>query len=139
MNIVICGAKERNTEEDKRKVQELMNRAVVQYPNCVFVTILTHMGIGRFVKEACLEKGPGGQFRFQLIECSVRLYATQLSKSEVQQIYIARNATVFELADITYYFANRDRRGTLEDLVERLQKENRPCRVLLPGDPVELI
>ncbi len=139
MNVVIVGAKDRNTEEDKELVHRLMDAAAKHYPNCVFVTMLTHVGVGKFVKEHCLEKGPHNGFRYQLIECAMRLFAQRFSKNELSAIYIARNATVHELGDVFYYFACPERRGTMEELIERAERDGRPCRVMLPGEDFQLL
>jgi hypothetical protein len=140
MNVVVVGAKERCTEEDRELVNELLEKVAAACPNCVFVTMLTHVGVGKYVKEKCLEKNKQGQFRFQLIECTMRLFARQLSKSDVSSIYIARNATVFELGDAFYYFAGEDRRGTMEELFEqRVIPSGRPYRVFAPGEGITLI
>ena len=139
MKIVIVGAKDRNTDEDKALVEELVDLAAKTYPNCVFVTMLTHEGVGLFVKQKCLEKGSNSNFKFQLIEVNLRLYAKQLSKSEVSQIYLARNATMFELADMLIYLANNDRRGMIEDLVlNRIVPSGRPYIILLPSEKAKL-
>ena len=139
MNVVIVGAKNRDTQEDKDQVLKLLDEAAKHYPNCVFVTMLTHVGVGKFVKERCLEKGARNGFRYQLIECATRLFCQQFSKNELSAIYIARNATVHELGDVFYYFAAEDRRGTMEDLIERAERSGRPCCVMLPGEEFKLL
>jgi hypothetical protein len=136
--VVIVGAKLRDAPEDKAVVCALMELAAKRYPNCCFVTMLTSMGVGSFVKQKCLEKDSLDRFRFQLIECNVRLYASNLSQSESSTIYIARNATVYEMGDVFLYLAMPDRRGPLEDLIDRAVRGERPYRVFLPGDELTL-
>lgn len=137
---MIVGAKERDTDEDRALVGDLMEKAAVYYPGCLFITMLTQVGVGKFVKEKCLEKDGRGDFKFQFVACDVRLFAKNLSKAESAQIYIARNATVFELGQVFYYFASEDRRGTMENLImDRVAPAGLPYKVLLPGDPIELI
>jgi hypothetical protein len=138
MNCVVIGAKDRNTPEDRVLVDELLDKLSDMYPNAIFVTMLTHTGVGRFVKEKCLQKYPDGRFRFQLIACDFRLYAVGLSQSELAQIYLARNASPFELGDCFCYFASQNRKGTMEALVERAQKSGRPFRVFLPSEKITL-
>jgi hypothetical protein len=136
MKIVIVGAKERDTQEDRQLVCDLMDRIASEAPHTTFVAALTHMGVGRFVKDYGLTKNADNCYLFQVIECSVRIYAQALSKSELAQIYLARNATVSELGDMLIYLASEDRRGTCEDLLERFTATKRPTLVLMPGDPV---
>lgn len=136
MKIAIVGSKERDTEEDRQLVASLLEQLVLEAPHSVFVTALSHIGVGKFVRDKCLEKTELGRYRFALIECSVRIYAQSLSKSELSQIYLARNATPFETADMLIYLASEDRRGTMEDLLERFQRAGRPALVLMPGEKI---
>jgi hypothetical protein len=134
MNIAVVGSKERDTEEDRQLVSSLLEQLVLEAPHSVFVTALSHIGVGRFVRDKCLEKDNAGRYRFALIECTVRIYAASLSKSELSQIYLARNATPFETADMLIYLASEDRRGTMEDLLDRFTRAGRPTLVLMPGE-----
>jgi 2-methylaconitate cis-trans-isomerase PrpF len=134
MKIVVVGAKERDTEEDRVFVCDLMDRIASEAPHTTFVTTLTHMGVGKFAKEYGLTKDENNHYKFQLIECSVRIYAQYLSKSELAQVYLARNATVTEMGDMLIYLASEDRRGTCEDLLSRFRAAGRPTLVLMPGD-----
>jgi hypothetical protein len=136
MRICIVGSKERDMPEDRALVHELMERIVGEVPHIVFVTVMTHMGVGKFVRDKCLEKDANGQYRFALIECSVRIHARSLSKTEAAQIYLARNASPFEMSDMMVYFASEDRRGTCEDILERFQVAGRPAVVMMPGDSI---
>src|SRR5215471_12520809 len=117
MKIVIVGAKERSAPSDKKDVETLIELASIGYPDCVIVTAFATGGIGMFVKEKCLEKTQGGQFRFQLIECSMRAYTHTLTRIEYGEACVAMNAMLFELGDCFYHFASPDRRGTLEELI----------------------
>ena len=90
------------------------------------MTTLTHIGVGMFVRQKCMERDHNDQPRYALIECTVRVFARSLSKSELAQIYLARNATPFETSDIMIYLASEDRRGTMEDMLERFQRAARP-------------
>ena len=83
-----------------------------------------------------MEKDDQNNFRYSLIECDVRIYARGMSKPDLAQVYLARNATPFELSDILIYLASEDRRGTMEELLERFLNAHRPAIVLHPGDPL---
>jgi hypothetical protein len=141
MNIVIVGAKERDTPADRELVNELLDELHKKYPGMLVVTMATHMGIGKFVHEKCLERTPGkNEHKFQLCEVDTRILAKYLSKSEVAEIYLSRNATLFELGNMFYYFASASRRGTIEELLDnRVIPSGRPFKVFLPDDPISLI
>lgn len=136
MKIAIVGAKERDTDEDRVLVSALMEQIVAEAPHTVFVAALTHMGVGRYVKEKAIEQDTDGHYKFALIECSVRIFAQGLSKSDLAQIYLARNGTPYELSDMLIYLAAEDRRGTCEELLERFVQAGRPTLILMPGDPI---
>jgi hypothetical protein len=141
MNIVIVGARERTSEEDKLLVCDLVEGINKKYPQTVFVTAYSPEGVGKFVKDKCSERHTAtGEHRFQLVLCDVWLYAKGLTRVEASTIYVARNATLFELGDMFYYLADRSRRGTMEDLINnRVIPASRPYKVLLPGDGLELL
>ena len=140
MKIVIVGARDRDSDADKEAVGALIERAYDKYIDCVIITAFASNGIGQFVKEKCLEKDGGGNFKFQMIECLVRTYTRNLTRVEYGEVCVAMNALLFELGDCFFMFAADDRRGTLEELItERVQPSGRPYRVFLPGDPVQLI
>lgn len=140
MRIVIVGAKERNTDEDRKLVEELIDLCAVTYSNPMFITMLTFDGVGSFVKQKCLQKDSLGRYKHQLAECIVKLYASNQSKAEAAAIYLARNAPCFELGDIFYYFASADRRGSIEVMIEKqLIPSGRPYKIFMPGDPVTLV
>ena len=137
MKVAIVGAKERDTEEDRRVVDKLIEQIAAEAPHTVFVTMMTHLGVGKFVKDKILLRDPGdGHYLYSMIECSVRVYARGMAKPDLVQIYLARNATPFEMSDMLIYLASEDRRGTCEELLERFEKSGRPTLVLGPGDPI---
>jgi hypothetical protein len=136
MRVLIVGAKERDTDEDRRLVAELMDRISAEAPYTLFVSMMTHTGVGRFVKDKALQKSGEGRYAHRMIDCSQRIFAKGLAKSELVELYLARNATPFESSDMLIYLASEDRRGTCEELLERFQKANRPVLVMRPGDPI---
>ena len=134
MNILIVGARERDTEEDRQTVCTLMDRLDAEAPRSTFVSMLTHTGVGRFVKEKCLERDDQGSFRFSFIEFSTRVYSHSQSKSDLSKLYLARNASPFEYGDVLIYLASEDRRGTMEDMLDRFLDAHRPVIILRPGE-----
>jgi hypothetical protein len=139
VNVVIVGAKERNTEADRAVVCKLLELATATYSDVMFVTMWTHTSVGQFVKEEALKKDSHNQFRHQFIDLNLRIYARDVPNAQFVNYYIARNATLFELGDVFIYLANTKRQGTLEDLIQnRVIPSGRPYVVLLPGEPASL-
>lgn len=136
MNICIVGARERDTGEDRQLVGQLVEQIAAEAPHSTFISTLTHVGVGLFVKDKCLEKDVNNNYRFAFIECQVRMYARGLSRSDLSQIYLARNASPFEMSDVLIYLASEDRRGTMEELLERFQRAARPFLILGAGEPL---
>lgn len=137
MKVVIVGAKERDTIEDRDLVCRLVEKIAAEAPRTIFVGSMTHVGVGRFLKDKCLEHDPvSGRYRYVLVDCSVRVFAQGLSKADMSQIFLARNATPLEIGDLLIYLASEDRRGTCEDLVDRFVKAGRPVVILAPGEPL---
>lgn len=134
MYIVIAGARERDTDEDRAYVCALIEQIHREASHTIFIGTLTHTGVGRFVREKCLERDSEGRYRFALIECSVKIFAQGLAKTDLAGIYLARNATPFEMADALIYLASEDRRGTVEELKLRFDRAARPVLVLAPGE-----
>ena len=62
VKIAIVGARERDTEEDRQLVGQLMERLDVEAPRSTFISTLTHIGVGRFVKEKMLGERRPEQF-----------------------------------------------------------------------------
>ena len=140
MNVAVLGGKGRDSDEDRKFVFRLLDECAARYPLCSFVTTMTNIGVGYFVKEKCLEQ-TNGKYRHQLVEVSVRLMgADLLSPDERNTVLLARNATLFKLGDVFYYLANRERRGMMEELIQkRVSPSNRPYKIFLPGEELQLI
>jgi hypothetical protein len=140
MRICIIGAKERDTTADGKYVVELMRAIKARTPSVIFVTMLTHLGIGKYMRDACSVKDPiTKKQEFALIDSTVRIFANNLPRPELAQIFMARNATPYELSDMLYYLASEERRGPMEDLLQRFIDGGRPYKILCPGDPIELL
>ena len=140
MNVVIVGATDRKSIDDRLLVNKLIDLAYRTYPECVFVTTLSHTGVGKFVKDKCMEKTAENANVYQLVECSIRVFATTFSRPETMQVLLAANAALFELGDVFYFFASEDRRGTTEELItKRVIPSGRAYKIFLPGQDVSLV
>jgi hypothetical protein len=138
MTVVIVGGKGRESERDRAQVRKLIELCSEQYPLCTFATTLTTAGVGYFVKEKCLES-TNGKYRYQLIDVNVRsMGANLLNTEERNGVLLTRNATLAEMGDLFYYFGTAERRGMMEDLIQRIEGK-RPYKVFLPDSELELI
>lgn len=139
MRVAIIGAKDRETKDDQKLVDELIDRVAAAAFDVRFVcTNSWQVGIGQFVRTKCTEK-ENGVFKHQVIIFDVRTYTHHLSRQEMAEVYLARNAAILQYADVLYYFSGDERKGTAEDLCEKMQAAGRPVKVFAPGDPITLI
>ena len=139
MRVTIVGSKERSSTQDKEMVEQLIDMVSDSTFDVRFVcTDSWQIGVGQFVRTKCTEK-VRGEFKHQVIIYDVRTYTSHLTKQEIADIYLARNAALFKISDVLYFFSGSDRRGTIEDLVDQMVAAGRPVKVFMPGDKLALI
>ena len=138
MNIVIVGAHNRISSDDRKLVSDLIDGLAEKYSSCLFVTTAHSEGVGKYVREKCLERNVRNEYKYQLAVVNVQLFVSKRSREEVAAIYQTRNATLLELGDVYYYLASDSRTGMMETLINSAEALGRPVKVLLPGDPLEL-
>ena len=136
MNIVIVGGNGRNTQQDRQAVNELVDKLHQKHANCLFVTTAHSDGVGKFVREKCIEKDSRGKFKYQLALINIQLFVSNLPRAEVTALYQARNPAMLEIGDIFYYFANVSRSGMMEDMIAKAVSMNRPAKIFQIGDDV---
>jgi hypothetical protein len=132
MRVAIIGASGRNTPQDRLLVEKLIAELQTKHSGCLFVTTAHSDGVGKFVREKCLEKDAHGQFKYQLALINIQLFVSNLPRAEVAALYQARNPALLEIADVFYYLANSSRTGMLENVIEKAQALNRPVHILMP-------
>ncbi len=138
MNVVIVGAHNRASKDDRKLVSDLIDALAAKYSSCMFVTTAHSEGVGKYVREKCLEKNVRNEYKYQLAVVNVQLFVSKRSREEVAAIYQTRNATLLELGDIYYYLASDSRSGMMETLITSAQELGRPVTVMLPGDPLDV-
>lgn len=139
MNIVIVGAKDRDSVDDQADVLALLNLLEAKYGVFTVITMMSHTGIGKLVKAEANVPKNGRKYRFPFCEADVRVHANDLSRDAMAQIYTARNAMLFEIGDMFYSFPHPQRRAVIDELIDkRVMPANRPYRVFQPGDPIEV-
>ena len=118
MFVIVVGARERKTPADESQVCEVLSRLKTKYGATMVVTSAAcDQGIGSFVKKKCL----GNSTDFRFLEITQRIYA-DLPRSRMIQVFIARNAVLAELGDEFHIFVDPDHHGTMEDLMQRIER-----------------
>lgn len=133
MNVVIVGARKRSEAQDEPLVNKLVDGLIEKYPQLKIISTSCDRGVGKIIKNKCLplgEKNPRAVFRF--IEISLRIYllpGEELTKSEFAQYFMARNATLNEMADEFHILVDGEPRGTMADLLRRVRERGAPYAV----------
>ena len=139
MTIVIAGAKDRSSKDDAADVAALLNLLEAKYGVFTVLTMMGHTGIGKLVKNESCVPTEGRKHRFPFCEADIRVYASDLSKDAMAQLYTARNAMLFEAGDMFFSFPHPQRRAVIDELIDkRVIPANRPYRIFLPGDVIEV-
>lgn len=123
MFVVVIGARERDCSADKENVPKLLDQLREKYPRLVVVSTGCDKGVGLLVKSYCLK--PENKNRIQFVEVSMRTYG-ELVRTQTAQLYLARNATLVELGEEFHIFDVAEKRSSVKDLIQRLQKTRLP-------------
>lgn len=137
MNIVIVGAKDRESTDDVSDVAALLDKLEAKYGVFTVLTIMCHAGVGKIVKNLCSVPHKGRKYRFPFCEADVRVYAHGLNRDDMVALYTARNAMLFEAGDIFFSFPHPQRRSVIDELIDkRVTPAKRPYRIFQPGDDI---
>ncbi|MDE2104533.1 MAG: hypothetical protein KGL39_45275 [Patescibacteria group bacterium] len=124
MFVVIVGSRERNVEEDRDKVAELLNELHGKYPSLVVTSCGCDRGVGLWVKEFCMTRANRDRFRF--VEISAKMYGVGLVRTQKAQIFMARNSMLVEMGEEFHVFNDTSgRRNAVSDLCSRLTNAGR--------------
>src|SRR5207302_8418188 len=104
----------------QRKDKELLKRIVdaligIYSRNMTMISVGCDDGIEFLVKEICKNK----EIRF--VEVSIHFHGERRSKQEYTQFYLARNATVMELADVFLLLPSKNKQSVSDDIVDRIK------------------
>ena len=137
MNIVIVGAKDRDSKDDIADVGILLDKLELKYGVFTVLSVMSHCGIGAVVKRLCSAGAGPRKHRFPFVDADVRVYANDLNKTDMSQLYRSRNAMLYEAGDLFFSFPHPQRRAVIDELIEkRVVPNGRPYRVFLPGDDI---
>lgn len=132
MYVVLMGARERDEAGDEKLVNGLLNHLKKLYGSAlVVVSAATDRGVGKYVKDRCLQD----KEVFKFIDVSTKIFG-ELPKARLAQVFKARNATLLELGNHFYIFDTKAGKGITEDLVTRVTNAGFPCYVFKPGQTV---
>jgi len=120
MYVVVVGSRKWQGKEAESQINAVLDSLYKKYSGLIIVSSSCDQGAGCIVKSRCLKD----KNKFQLIEYQVRLFM-DAPRSKLAQVHKARNASLAELGETFHVFVDEDRRGTFEDLIERVEREGR--------------
>ena len=120
MYVVVVGSRKWQGKEAGSQINTVLDALYQKYSGLIIVSSSCDQGAGCVIKSRCLKD----KRMFQMVEYQVRLFG-HMPKSKLAQTHKARNAALAELGEIFHVFVDEDRRGTFEDLIERVQREGR--------------
>lgn len=136
MKVVIAGAWNRSEKDDAPLVNELMTALAQVYPRLKVITGGCDRGIGKIVKNRCSPADKKEQPEFDWLECNIRIFYTNPTKSELAQIWASRNAFFVEVGEEFHIFMDGPHGqggGAMQDLLDRVQAANLPYSLYYPG------
>lgn len=126
MFVVVVGSRDWNNEPAVEQVRKLLYELREKYPGLVLVTSSTDKGVGKIVRDVCMES----KSQFELCDLHMKVHA-QLNRPKLAQVFYARNAALAELGEEYHIFVDKNRRGSFEDLVDKLEKSSSPKPLFL--------
>jgi hypothetical protein len=129
MYVVVVGSRIWNGTWAEVQVGKVLDDLRAKYSGLLIVSSSCDKGVGSHVKSKCLKD----KTLFQFIEFHARIFA-DVPRAKMAQVHQARNAALVELGEEFHVFVDPDRRGTFEDLIERVERAGRKevLRVYLP-------
>lgn len=112
---VIVGSRNRRsatTGQDITAVEKIINHTRAMNPDTVFVSVACDYGIGAVVKDICNQRG------LPFVEVSI--HPSNVERSRLNEFYIARDFTLYNIGTVFHMFVREDRKGTNEHLVQLL-------------------
>src|ERR1700733_11519417 len=129
MYVVVVGSREWMGNWAAEQVNKVLEGLRTKYSGLLIVSSSCDKGVGMHVKGKCLKD----KTAFQFVEIHARIFA-DIPRAKLAQIHQARNAALVELGEEFHVFVDADRRGTFEDLIERVERAGRKevLRIYLP-------
>lgn len=140
MKVVIAGAWNRPEQADILLVNNLIDQLAAGYPKLHIISGGCDRGVGKIVKNRCMPKSKGQDADPDFLEIQFKIYWADPSKSELAQVWIARNAAFVEIGEEFHIFADvpgGSGGGAMADLQERVEKAGLPYSLYIPGKDKE--
>jgi hypothetical protein len=129
MYVVVVGSRLWLGKWADAQISKVLDDLHTKYSGLLVVSSSCDKGVGSYVKGRCMKN----KTEFQFIEFHARIFA-DVPRAKLAQVHQARNAALEELGEEFHVFVDPDRRGTFEDLIERVERAGRRemLRVYLP-------
>ena len=126
LKVVIVGPRDKEELIYVQLVNDIIDNCSSRYSKVLFITKSCDQGVGKIIRGKCLDK----HFKkpaFDMIEVSLRHYLiNELPQSEFQSNFDSLNSTLLELGDEFHLIVEEPPRGSMSDLLLRIQKEGLP-------------
>lgn len=138
MHVVIFGARNRQVDGDYELVNKLIDQLKSKYAKLDIISGGCDRGIGKYVKNRCRPKELGQhQGEVQFFDVDVHIYADDLSKAHLGELWRARNAMFYEYGEEFHIFTDDQKSGIPQDLIARCAAGGRPYAVYYMGEKTD--
>ncbi len=135
MRVVIVGARNRSEMMDTRLVNEILDTCISKYGKLMVVTKTTDRGVGKIIKARCLDPTKPTNPEFDMVEFSIRHYIMhELPRNEYMGDFNTLNAALAEIGDEFHLLTEEEPKGSMLDMVIRVQRIERPFSVYRPSE-----
>lgn len=134
MRVVIVGARLRSESEDFTLVNSLIDELKKMYPGLFIVTTACDRGVGKIVKNRLIPVDPNKPPIIPFLEVAYRIWGEDMPKAVYANIYLTRNPALLALGEEFHIFVDKDKRGVMQDLLERVQDAGLPYSVYQPNE-----
>lgn len=135
MRVVIVGARNRSEIADTKLVYAILDECIAKYGKLMVVTKACDRGVGKIIKSRCLDSNKPNVPEFDMVEMSLRHYLIrELPRSEFLGDFNTLNAALVEIGDEFHLLTEEEPRGSMLDMLIRVQKADRPCAVYKPSE-----
>lgn len=123
MFVVIIGDITLGSDQHRLQVHNLIDDLKQKYTDLIIVTSGCEKGIGRFVRERCVNN----QRDVGFVEIAIYPWAT-MSSSRLAKVYLCKNASLLEIGEEFHIFAaGGPQHSYIRDLITRVQEaEHKP-------------
>lgn len=136
MKIVIVGDRSRESLEDCKLVNLIIDALKLQYPKLRIITKGCDRGVGKFIKNRLTDQESRRPKEVDWTEVSLQhhLVDEDLPKMEFSSDYDALNSVLFELGDEFHILSEERPRGVIMNLLRRVTKGNLRYSLYKPRD-----